>query len=158
MFLILIGKDVRVVMRKVETKITYVCDRCGEEFDQSYCIINVHLPDDLSIAGKEYHFCKKCYKEIYAIMKDKNTTAINFSEVEKFVKKDVYVPMWIVNDWPYFKGPYWKGPYVNTTTTAKWTDGISISAKDINPNNVITTGTINSNDVTACCCDRVRRD
>lgn len=160
MFLILIGKDVKVVMRKVKTKITYVCDRCGKESDQSYCVMNVHLPDDLSIAGEEYHFCKKCYKEIHAIMKDKNTIAINLSEVEKLFKKDVYLPYyipyyapkWSPNDWWYSKGPY------VTTTTAKWTDGTSISAKDINPNNVITTGTINNNNVTACCCDRVRRN
>lgn len=161
MSLTLIGKDVKVVMRKVETKITYVCDRCGKESDQSYCIMDVHLPDDLNIAGEEYHFCKKCYKEIHAIMKDKNIASINLFEVEKYIKENgvyfpyyipYYVPRWSPNDWPYSKGPY-----VTTTTTAKWTDGININAKDINPNNVITTGTINNN-VTTCCSDRIRRD
>ena len=90
-------------MKKLKTKFIYICDRCGEESDQSYCTMNVHLPDDLSIAGKEYHFCKKCYKEIYAIMKDKNTTAINLFEVEKYIKGNgIYipynVPMWSPND------------------------------------------------------------
>lgn len=146
MSLILIGKDVKVVMRKVETKVIYVCDRCGKEFDQSYCIMNVHLPQDLSVAGKEYHFCKQCYEEIHSLMKDKNKAPIDFSEI-KGVYIPYNVPMWSLNDWSRAK-----------TTIAKCTDGISISAKDINSNNIITTGTINNNDVTTCCCDNIRRD
>lgn len=70
-----------------EIRTIYICDRCGEESISSYCIMEVHLPWDLSIAGQEYHFCEKCYKEIHNMMIDENWIGINVAKLGEYLKE-----------------------------------------------------------------------
>ena len=87
--LIVIGKGVKTVVKKIKTKDIYVCDRCGKELEDIYCYINVHLPYDLSVSGTEYHFCEECYKEIYDVMTNKDQ--------KHYTREIVYYPVYSPN-------------------------------------------------------------
>ena len=132
-----------------EKRTIYICDRCGEESVSSYCIMEVHLPWDLSVAGQEYHFCENCYKEIHDVMKDKNQVAVPLSKIKEELKKLIdnapekyYVPIYYPRDW-------WDPSYPKVTYTTTITGGPK-EGTSINANK-------NVNDVTVCCCDSERR-
>lgn len=134
-----------------EKRTIYICDKCGKESVSSYCIMEVHLPWDLSVAGQEYHFCEDCYKEIRDIMKDKDQVAVPLSKIKEELKKLIddapekqYVPISYPIYYYYPKDWYPKVRYT-TTITGSPKEGTSISANR------------GTNDVTVCCCDSERR-